>query len=598
MIEQAPQKQLKIWPVFRVFTRAAFAFPVALTLLIVCMTLIQIAGLIAPLFLRDFINELSTVAQTPASLPHLFLLLGFFGGVQLFSWFMRRVEMDSATRLELGAMANLTREAYTYLAEHSYEFFTNNFVGTLTRRVTRYARVFEPFIDNILTNIYPTLLYATGVIIILSLRNIWLGMGLLVWCVLFLTIQFYMTKWRYHFKVKRSLEESRLTGALSDSIGNYSSVITFGAQKQEARTLEKVITSWRDASTRSWNADSASYALQFFLVLVVQVGILAAGVWLWSRQLLTLGDMVLIQIYIVTLTQNIAFIGSNVRQLFDAFADAYEMIEILETPHAVQDKPNAGRLSVPKGAIDFSAVDFSFGTTTTVLENFELHVPSGQKVALVGPSGAGKSTVTKLLLRLYDVGGGSLTIDGTDVRDVTQASLRKNIGFVPQEPVLFHRSLAENIRYGKPDASMEEVISAARRAHCHDFISKLPEKYETLVGERGVKLSGGERQRVAIARAILKNAPILVLDEATSALDSESEHLIQDALQTLMRGKTVIVIAHRLSTIMKMDRIVVIEDGRIVSDGTHDELLSQESNLYKKLWSIQAGSFITETESA
>jgi ABC-type multidrug transport system fused ATPase/permease subunit len=226
-----------------------------------------------------------------------------------------------------------------------------------------------------------------------------------------------------------------------------------------------------------------------------------------------------------------------------------------------------------------------------VLKNFNLKIAGGEKIALVGPSGAGKTTVTKLLLRLYDVKGGAIKIDGQNISDITQDSLRDAISFVPQEPVLFHRTLMENIRYGRRGASDEEVLQAARQAHCHEFIERLPEKYNTYVGERGVKLSGGERQRVAIARALLKNSPILVLDEATSSLDSESEALIQDALETLMQGKTVVVIAHRLSTIMKMDRIVVVESGTIAAQGTHLELVKQEG-LYRKLWSIQAGGFI------
>ncbi len=222
-------------------------------------------------------------------------------------------------------------------------------------------------------------------------------------------------------------------------------------------------------------------------------------------------------------------------------------------------------------------------------------IAPGEKIALVGPSGAGKSTITKLLLRLYDINSGAIEIDGQNIAEVTQESLRNAIAFVPQEPVLFHRTLMENIRYGRRDATDAEVIDAAKKAHCHEFIAALPEGYNTYVGERGIKLSGGERQRVAIARAILKDAPILVLDEATSSLDSESEHLIQDALEVLMRGKTVIVIAHRLSTIMKMDRIVVLEGGQVVAEGTHEELL-QQGGLYHKLWSIQAGGFIVDEE--
>jgi ATP-binding cassette subfamily B protein len=240
-------------------------------------------------------------------------------------------------------------------------------------------------------------------------------------------------------------------------------------------------------------------------------------------------------------------------------------------------------------------VSFNFHKDTPVLKEFNLTIAGGEKIALVGPSGAGKTTVTKLLLRLYDVKGGGIKIDGQNIADVTQDSLRDAIAFVPQEPILFHRSLMENIRYGRRGASDAEVIEAAKKAHCHEFIDKLPQKYDTLVGERGIKLSGGERQRVAIARAILKNAPILVLDEATSSLDSESESLIQDALELLMHGKTVLVIAHRLSTIMKMDRIVVMENGSIVATGTHLELVNQHG-LYQKLWSIQAGGFIGGAE--
>jgi ABC-type multidrug transport system fused ATPase/permease subunit len=279
------------------------------------------------------------------------------------------------------------------------------------------------------------------------------------------------------------------------------------------------------------------------------------------------------------------------RRCYDAIADASEMIGIIKMPHDIQDAPNAQKLIVRSGEIVFDHMGFAYPNGQTALEHFDLTVRGGEKLAFVGPSGAGKTTITKLLLRFYDVTEGAILIDGQDVRSVTQDSLRDAIAFVPQEPILFHRSLMENIRYGRRGASDEEVMLAAAQAHCHEFISTFSEGYATLVGERGVKLSGGERQRVAIARAILKNAPILVLDEATSSLDSESEALIQDALQTLMKGKTVIVIAHRLSTIMKMDRIVVIEDGKIAAEGTHRELLEQSGGLYRKLWSIQAGGF-------
>jgi ATP-binding cassette subfamily B protein len=270
------------------------------------------------------------------------------------------------------------------------------------------------------------------------------------------------------------------------------------------------------------------------------------------------------------------------------------MVELMALPHGIIDRSGAKALKVKKGALAFEGESFKYPTGQTVLKYLDLTIKPGEKVALVGPSGAGKSTIVKILFRFYDLTKGRILIDGQDIAKVTQDSLRDAISLVPQEPILFHRTLKENIRYGRPEASDEEVVLAAKQAHCHDFISGLEKGYETYVGERGVKLSGGERQRVAIARAILKNAPILVLDEATSSLDSESEHLIQDALQTLMQGKTVIVIAHRLSTIMQMDRIIVLEDGAVADTGTHHELLKTEGGLYKKLWQLQAGGFLAE----
>jgi len=280
------------------------------------------------------------------------------------------------------------------------------------------------------------------------------------------------------------------------------------------------------------------------------------------------------------------------RQLYDSFADATEMLDIMELPHDIQDSADAQPLIVTEGAVTFDRVDFEYRDGRPLLTDFRLSIQPHEKIALIGTSGAGKTTIAKLLLRLYNINSGSISIDGQDIAQVTQESLRAAIAFVPQEPMLFHRSLLDNIRYGRQSATDEEVIEAAKKAHCFEFISRYAEGFQTMVGERGVKLSGGERQRVAIARAILKNAPILVLDEATSSLDSESERLIQDALLKLMEGKTVIAIAHRLSTVMHMDRLIVMEKGAVVLSGSHDELLAQESNLYKKLWEIQAGGFI------
>jgi len=334
------------------------------------------------------------------------------------------------------------------------------------------------------------------------------------------------------------------------------------------------------------------FAVNSFLMVGLEIGVMYCALLLWQKNLLTIGDFALIQAYIITMMQNVWQFGHLIQKTYGDFANAEEMTEIFETPHEIVDAKNAKILALEKGKIEFKEVDFCYNKTRYVLRGFNLTIKPKEKIALVGPSGAGKSTVIRLLLRMHDVSGGKILIDGQKISQVTQESLRRAVGLVPQDPILFHRSLLENIRYGRPSATKDEVIEAAKMARCHEFISELSEGYDTKVGERGIKLSGGERQRVAIARAILYDTPILLLDEATSSLDSESEHLIQAALDDLMNKKTVIVVAHRLSTIMKMDRIIVMNEGGIAEEGGHEALLKKKNGLYQKLWRIQAGGFM------
>jgi ATP-binding cassette subfamily B protein len=325
---------------------------------------------------------------------------------------------------------------------------------------------------------------------------------------------------------------------------------------------------------------------------VVEFLIFYFAIRYWQADKITVGGIVMIQIYVISLAKQIWQVNMILRNIFESISDSKEMTEIMLTPHEITDSISAQNLKVNTGEIEFKNVTFNFNDTRAVLDNINTKINAGQKIALVGASGAGKTTFVRLILHLYNLTSGQILIDGQNIATVTQESLRQNISLVPQDPVLFHRTLMENIRYGRPEATNEEVIQASKLAHCDDFIEALPLKYETFVGERGVKLSGGERQRVAIARAILKDAPILILDEATSSLDSHSEALIQKALDNLMKGRTTIAIAHRLSTIRKMDRIIVMKDGKIIEDGTHDELSSKTSGLYKDLWELQAGGFI------
>jgi len=583
---------IRVLPVLRAYARASLRYPKALSAAILGVIGIQTAAVVSPLFLKDFINTLSNGAVSIEVSATLFQILFFYTIIKIIGWLSHRIQMLAILSVEARVMADLSNEAFWYLIRHSHDFFSSNFAGSLTRRVTRYARASEQVIDAIVLTFLPTALFALGTTAVLYMRNAWLGFGVLLWVTLFIVIQVLLTRWRHPLRVARAAADSRMTGALSDSIGNHSTVTLFASEKYEYNFFSSIVHNWRDITSRSWNADLWIRAIQGILAIAVEVGLLAGAIVLWQRGLITVGDFVLIQIYILGLIDRVWNIGHTLTKLYDAFADASEMVDIMETPHEIQDAQSAKQLVLSSGHIQFTDVSFQFDETKSVLNNLSLDIRGGEKVALVGPSGAGKTTVTKLLLRLYNPSGGVIHIDDQDISEVTQESLRSSISFVPQEPILFHRTLRDNIRYGKHDATEEEVIEASKKAHCHEFISALPEGYDTHVGERGVKLSGGERQRVAIARAILKNAPILILDEATSSLDSESEALIQDALVKLMEGKTVIAIAHRLSTIKKMDRIIVMEGGKSVLSGSHSELIAQKSNLYKKLWEIQAGGFL------
>jgi ATP-binding cassette subfamily B protein len=551
-------------------------------------------SLVSPLFMKQFFNELQSRPQSSLT-EALFVTLFFIALTWGFDWVFTQLQRSAIQGLESRVMERLYAKSFDYLMRHSYNFFVNNFAGSLVHKTGRYARSFEILFDTISQQFLPTLLFIIGATFILFLQNHILGIILAVWDVLFIVLQIYLSRLRQPVRNVRAAADTKLTGAISDSISNQSTVSLFAAHGYELKQFSNTVSEWRKATIRSWSSDQWVQGGLSLFMTAIQVVIMYVAILFWSKDLLTLGDFYLIQAYLLGTFNRLIGINYSLRRFYDAYTDASEMVAILETPHEITEKPKAKKLTVEKGSIEFKKVYFRFNLETEILRDFNLHIAGGQKVALVGPSGAGKSTITKLLLRMYDVTSGAIDIDSQEIANVTQDSLRRAISFVPQEPVLFHRSLIENIRYGRHNATDAEVMDAAKKANCHDFIAALPLGYETLVGERGIKLSGGERQRVAIARAILKNAPILVLDEATSSLDSQSELLIQQALDVLMQGKTVLVIAHRLSTIMKMDRIVVLEHGKIVADGTHSELLSQ-GGLYAHLWNIQAGGFLLEDE--
>ena len=577
--------------VWRMYAGFALNYPWLLTLVIVGGIAVQAANVVAPIFLRNFFNVLATQPRDAGAVHELVGILAIVGLFWLLEWAARRVQDVSTMYLEAHAMRDMYSSTFEYLLGHSYNFFLSRFAGSLTHKVSKFARGFEVLFDSVLIQFFPTFLFVLGAIVVLYLRNHTLGIALALWAIAFVAFQSYVAHLRQPIRAARAAAETKVTGDLADAISNQSNVTLFVGTRFEHSRFSHTIGLWQKATMRSWLADAWIWSGIGFFMIIVEAGLLFGGIYFWQKGLFTLGDFVLIQAYLLTTFDRLVTLNRELRRVYDAYADAAEMMEILSALHEVRDKPDAKPLEVAHGAIVLKRVGFFFSESSPIFKDFDLSIAGGEKVALVGPSGAGKSTLTRLILRLYDVKEGAIEIDGQNISDVTQDSLRSAIGFVPQEPILFHRSLMENIRYGRREASDEEVFEAAKKAHCHEFISKLPHGYDTHVGERGIKLSGGERQRIVIARAILKNAPILILDEATSSLDSESEALIQDSLSTLMQGKTTLVIAHRLSTIMKMDRIVVLAHGRIAAQGTHAELLAQDG-LYRKLWNIQAGGFI------
>lgn len=577
--------------VFRVYWDYCKLYPLTLGLVLVSGLLIQLGMLAAPLYLRQFFNLLASNTPGSQTESELVSILLIVAGIWLFEWAARRLQEWSVMYFETHIMRDLSEAAFGYLLNHSYNFFVSNFAGSLTHKVSKFSRSFERLADAVVLQFFPTFLFVLGAIIVMALRHPALGIALAVGAAGFIWFQIAVARWRQPFRIAASEADTKVTATLADAIGNQSTIMLFAREKFERGLFGDVINKWRATVAKLWIADGWIWSGIGLFMILIEAGLLLIAVHYWGQGLLTVGDFVLIQAYLLTTFDRLVAINRELRGFYSALADGGEMVAILQTPHGVKDKKGAKELRVKEGEVWFDDVSFHFHDSTPVLHELNLKIAGGEKVALVGPSGAGKSTVTKLLLRLYDVQSGEIKIDGQNIAKVTQDSLREQIAFVPQEPILFHRTLMENIRYGRRGATDAEVIEAAKKAHCHEFIEKLPAKYETFVGERGIKLSGGERQRVAIARAMLKNAPILVLDEATSSLDSESEALIQEALEMLMQGKTVVVIAHRLSTIMKMDRIVVMEAGRIASTGTHLELVNQPG-LYQKLWNIQVGGFI------
>jgi ATP-binding cassette subfamily B protein len=496
-------------------------------------------------------------------------------------------------------VAELHNKCFNHLLAQDYDFFSNNFSGSLVTQANRFAKGFEMLDGIIFLDVlgpYLGVLIAMGIMIWLSPV---IGLIIAVIWILSMILVGYLVTQRMPARRRAVAKESQQTGELADAMTNAAAIKTFASERLEARRFNRTNQARAGLILRSWNlAIRNSFAIQV-MCGALQMTVLIGGIYAVTHHAMDIATFLLFQVFILRIIDSINKASLLVRQFEGLLGDAHEMTLLFERQSETQDLGNPKKMQIKNGAVHFDDISFAYekdqAKSTELFQKLSLDIAAGKRIGLVGPSGGGKTTITRLLLRFHDVQTGRITVDDQDIRDVRQRELREHIAYVPQEPLLFHRTIRENIAYGKPGASDEEIITAAKRAHAHEFVSGLANGYDTLVGERGVKLSGGQRQRIAIARAILKDAPILVLDEATSALDSESEALIQDALWKLMQNRTAIVIAHRLSTVQKMDEIVVLEKGAIVEQGNHAKLLAKKG-AYAKLWARQSGGFIEDEE--
>ncbi len=491
-------------------------------------------------------------------------------------------------------LENLRRRTFAELISKDSAFFVNQKIGAMTSRYIDYIRSYVTIQDLFIIRTLSFVITLAVGLTLVALAS-WAVSLILLSLIVLLVLQI---RWSAHYRApwrhERKSLVAKIHGEVADSLTNSLVVRSYAGEEREQKNISNLTKQFRSIYTKDIGFLMTEGSVRVLILVVVQILAVAASVQLIQDGTMALATGIFVLAYIQRIGSQLFVLSDIINGYDQAFLDAQPMTEMLLTPNQLYDSPDAKTLHVTTGSISFSNVSYRYeNDSPDVIKNFELDVIAGQRVGLVGHSGAGKSTIVQLLLRFSDVTEGKILVEGVDIRNVTQSSLRSNISYVPQEPALFHRTLRENIAYGKERATDAEVTQAAKQAHAWEFIQKLPDGLDTMVGERGVKLSGGQRQRIAIARAILKDAPILALDEATSALDSESEKLIQESLTELMHGRTSIVIAHRLSTLRHMDRIIVLDDGQIIEDGSHAELLEHDG-VYASLWNHQSGGFIQE----
>jgi ATP-binding cassette subfamily B protein len=565
--------------------------PIRLAIIMAAVLVSTLADVLTPLYSGRLVDAVASGAATDvvawnAATAAFFMLIALALGAIV----MRHIAFMGIIDLTLIMMSDIAADAFHRVQRFSTDWHANSFAGSTVRKVTRGMWALDLLNDTILVALFPSLVMLVGSTLLLGwywpLMGLIIAVGSLVYVSLTIALSL------GYVAPAASLAnrwDTKLGGALADAVSCNAVVKAFGAESREDSRLAAITGKWRDRTRRTWVRGTINGTTQGATLLVLRVAVIGFALVLWSRGEASAGDITFVLTSFFVLQGYLRDVGMHVRNVQRSVNDMEELVDIQRQPLGIEDRPGAKPIAIGRGRIEFDRVTFHYGNHPLPLYNdFSVSIEAGERVGLVGHSGSGKTTFVKLIQRLYDLEAGRILIDGQDIAEVGQASLRSQIAIVQQEPVLFHRSLAENIAYARPGASQAEIEEAARLASAHDFITSLPKGYGTLVGERGVKLSGGERQRVAIARAFLADARILILDEATSSLDSESEVLIQQAMERLMVGRTTLVIAHRLSTVRALDRLLVFDKGRIAEEGDHDQLIRLSGGIYRRLFERQA----------
>lgn len=565
---------------------------VRVVLALLALILARVVSVITPFFYKGAVDAMAPGdASTDVSV---FLIAGAvgltiaYGLARLISVGFNQLRDVLFAKVGQRALRQLALETFVHMHALSLRYHLTRKTGGLSRIIERGVKGVDFLLRFMLFSIGPLVLELLMIAAIMFfVFDVWYLAVIVVTIAIYIWFTFKVTEWRVQVRKRMNEKDTDANQKAIDSLLNYETVKYFDAEEREAARYDESMRGYQQAAlTTSYSLAFLNFGQSLLITAGLVIVMVMAAIGVQNGDL-TVGDFVMVNAYMIQITMPLNFLGTVYREIRQSLIDMGEMFDLLQYEREVEDKPDAVPLNIAGGAVSFDAIDFSYDDERQILKGLNLSVAAAETVAVVGPSGSGKSTIGRLMFRFYDVTGGALRIDGQDVREVTQKSLHRNIGIVPQDTVLFNDTIGYNIAYGRHDASEAEVIEAAKAAKIHEFITGLPDGYDTQVGERGLKLSGGEKQRVGIARTLLKNPPLLLLDEATSALDTDTERDIQESLRQMSEGRTVITIAHRLSTVVDADKIVVLDEGTIVEEGTHDELLARDGR-YAHMWQRQS----------